>query len=361
MKRAIFKLGTEALVDSRRDEGFTVEFSPEWMSDRDWNDLPMFPLAEDVLPNGGTRITVYRLHDECRKAFAIRAWVESFKTTISQHYAIIISKGFEVRVGTAAEIASGVDPIPGASFRLLETDPLPDGSRIQPYTYFGTLDGVEVEIYAGLYRKLLTEDEALREEQTRGAKDDAGWTVACNDRVVIWKDTTRLTGWGEGTVPNFHGQFIAITGLVLMRSDDVKKLPLTTTKRGIDAASNVYAEAKDLMREATKSLTSFTNRWKRHETHLESIYQNSRYVELPSLRAVAKQASTGQIRKFPTMKRSEVKLPIPEDESRTARVSFTAAKADIETLRKYYFDDQQVGNSVVGEAAFNDALKSSQR
>ncbi len=356
MKRAIFKLGTDAHVESRHDEGFTVEFSPEWMSDRGWTDLPMFPLKEGELADGGTRITVYQLHEECKKAFAEKTWIESFRNSISRHYAIIISKGFEVRVGTEAEIAAGAEPIAGAEFRLLETDALPDGSRVQPFTYFGTLDGVEVEIYAGLYRKLLTEEEADREEQTRGVKDDAGWTVACNDRVVIWKDTTRLTGWGEATVPNYHGQFIAITGLVLLHSDDPAKLPLTTTKRGIDAASNVYAEVKDLMREATKNLTSFTYKWKKHERELDSIYQNSRYVELPTLRTMAQEVSTGQVRKFATMKRSEVKLPAPVNENRTARVSFTADKDDIAKLKKHYFDDQPVATSEVGEAAFNDAL-----
>lgn len=356
MKRAIFKLGTEALVESRRDEGFTVEFSPEWMSDRGWNDLPMYALADGELADKGTRVTVFQLHEECQKAFADDTWVESFKTTVSRHYAIIISKGFEVRIGSAAEIAAGVEPLVGAEFRLLETDQLADGSRIQPFTYFGTLDGVDVEIYAGLYRELLTEEEADREEQTRGVKDDAGWTVACNDRVVIWKDTTRLTGWGEATVPNYHGQFIAITGLVLLRSDDPTKLPLTTTKRGIDAASNVYAEVKDLMREATKNLTSFTYKWKTHERELDSIYQSSRYVELPTLRSMAQEISTGQVRKFATMKRSEVKLPAPVNESKTARVSFAADKTDIATLRKHFFDDQPAANSEIGEATFKDVL-----
>jgi hypothetical protein len=173
---------------------------------------------------------------------------------------------------------------------------------------------------------------------------------------VIWKDTTRLTGWGEATVPNYHGQFIAITGLVLLRSDDPTKLPLTTTKSGIDAAKKVYAEVQDLMREATKNLTSFTYKWKTHERELDSIYQNSRYVELPKLRSMAQEISAGQVRKFPTMKRSEVKLPAPVNESKTARVSFAADKTAIATLRKHFFDDQPAANSEVGEAAFKDVL-----
>jgi hypothetical protein len=91
-----------------------------------------------------------------------------------------------------------------------------DAARSAPYVYTGKLGDIEVEIFAGLYRKLLSEADAEAEEETRGTSDDAGWTVACNDRVVIWKDKTRLTGWGEATVPNYHGQFIAISGIVLL-------------------------------------------------------------------------------------------------------------------------------------------------
>lgn len=357
LKRAIFKLGTEALVESRNDEGFTVEFTPDWMVDREWKDLPMYTLPDTELTDLGTRVTVFRLHDEASKAFGDSTWIESFRTMIARHYAIIIGKGFAVYLGDADTIAAGRAPITAAEFKLLETDAVDgSGARIEPYTYFGTIDGVEVEIYAGLYRRLLTADELEREEQTRGVKDDAGWTVACNDRVVIWKDTTRLTGWGDNTVPNYHGQFIAITGIVLMRSDDPKKLPLTTTKRGIDAASNVYAEAKDLMREATKNLTGFTYKWKKHEAQLEGIYKNSRYVALPELRAMAQETALTQVRKMPTMKRSTPTLPAPVNESSTARVSFLADKSHITLLSRHFFDDQVVNNAEIGAAAFKDCL-----
>lgn len=357
MKRAIFKLGMEASIESRNDTGFVVEFDAKWLGDPDWNDLPMFPLEHDKLTKPGTRISVSNLHSECRKAFSDKIWIDSFKTNVSRHYAIIISKGFSVKIGTKAEIAAGAAPIPGAEFRLLETDQGSDGTRVQPFIYFGTLDDVKVEIYAGIYRKLLTAEEAEREEQTRSLRDDAGWTVACNDRVVIWKDKTRLTGWGENTVPNYHGQFITITGLVLLNSDDPKKLPLTTTKRGIDASSNIYSEVKDLMREATKTLTGFTNKWKNHGEELGSIYKNSRYVDLPTLRERAHEVATSTLRRFSTIKRSVVNLPLPAKESSTERVSFMADTGEVKKIRVHFFEDQQATNSDVGKAAFAEVLR----
>ena len=358
MKRAIFKLGTDALVESRSDEGFVVEFSPEWMSDDSWDNLPMFSLSEEKLQENGTVITVYELNDEAKNAFSDKDWIDTFRKLVARHYALIIAKGFSVTVGTKEEMEAGLEPIAAEEFKLLQAAPIgDDGHRIAPYVYSGKLGDVEVEIFAGLYRQLLTEEEAEAEEETRGVTDDAGWTVACNDRIVIWKDRTRLTGWGEATVPNYHGQFIAITGIVLLKADDPKKLPLTTTKRGIDAASNVYSEVKDLMREATKNLTSFTNRWKKFPDRLEELYRASEYIDLPTLRELPKKLEMKPSRKLEGMSKFEPTYPEPAEEKTSVKVAFTASKRDVTLLAEHFFDDAKIKPGLVGEAAFSDTVK----
>jgi hypothetical protein len=350
MKRAIFKLGTDALVESWADTGFVVEFTPEWMSSEGWTDLPVHELADGKLAERGTSITVMDLNSEVAASFKEPTWIDDFRKTVSQHYSIILEKGFSVLVGDGSKDPA---PITAEPFRLLQTAE-DAGRRIAPYIYAGKLGEVDVEIYAGLYRELLTAEEADREEETRGTTDDAGWTIACNDRVVVWKDKTRLTGWGEATVPNYHGQFIAITGIVLMKCEDPKKLPLTTTKRGIDAASNVYSEAKDLMREATKSLTSFTNRWKKFPEKLDSIYRASEYVDLPKLRAMPQSVPLAQLRKFPTMAKFEPTYPEPAEEKTHVVVKFEAAKSDVALLAKtYYGEDQAAKPGDIGREAFD--------
>ena len=358
MKRAIFKLGTEALVESRHDTGFVVEFSPEWMQNDKWEELPMYELSPDKLINRGTRIEIYKLNEEVRSAFADSTWIDEFRKVVARHYSIIIAKGLSVSVGSQKEFDVGLSPIAAEKFKLLQTSPInQDGGRIAPYVYVGKRADIEIEVFAGLYRELLSEEEIESEEETRGTMDDAGWTVACNDRVVIWKDKSRLTGWGEATVPNYHGQFIAITGIVLMRSNDPKKLPLTTTKRGIDAASNVYSEVKDLMREATKSLTSFTNKWKKFPGKLEEIYKSSTYIDLPALRELPSTLQMTNSRTLDGIKKFEPKYPEPDQEKTSVRVNFVALKTDVAFLAKHFFDDARVKPGEVGEAAFVEALK----
>lgn len=353
MKRAIFKIGTDALVESRHDTGFSVEFTPKWMSSDSWDDLPLHELPSEKLPSHGTSITVFTINEEVKSAFSDKAWIDEFRKLVARHYSIIISKGFAVSVGDGESDPIVIDAEP---FRLLRTAPT-DSGQIAPFVYSGTLDGVDVEIYAGLYRELLSSEEADREEETRGTADDAGWTVACNDRVVVWKDKSRLTGWGEASVPNYHGQFIAITGIVLMRSDDPKRLPLTTTKRGIDASSNVYSEAKDLMREATKSLTSFTNRWKKFPEKLDTIYRQSEYVDLAKLRSLPASIDMAKVRKLPTMTKYEPRYPEPSEAKTHLVVKFEAPKGDVAFLGKNYFGDDGFKASDVGKEAFSQALK----
>lgn len=355
MKRAIFKLGTEALVESQHDEGFIVEFTPSWMEEDSWTDLPMYEQKESSSIVGGTRIEVHELNPEASSAFSDPTWIDGFRKSVARHYALIIEKGFEVVIGTPEEISEGTPPIQAEEIKLLVTEQC-EGKEIAPFVYIGKIGDVDIEIYAGLYRKLLTSEDGQLEEETRGSIDDAGWTVACNDRVVIWKDKSRLTGWGEATVPNYHGQFIAITGIVLM-SGPPSSLPLTTTKRGVDAASNLYSELKDMMREATKALTSFTNKWKKFPDKLEEIYVSSAYVNLPRLRSEYAALAVTNSRKYTGITKYVPTYPTPIQETTSQRVSFVATKKSVVELATHYYGDQKVKPGDVGLAAFDDALE----
>lgn len=359
MKRAIFKLGTDAHIESRHDHGFQVEITPDWMLDPKWTDLPMYDLPDDILVDGGTRITVYELHPDVQSAFGDPQWIDNFRTLVRQHYSIIIGKGLGVTIGSSEEIEGGLDSLEPEEFQLLRTEAAEaGGAAIQPYVYTGKLHGVHVQIYAGLYRELPTEEESELEEETRGDKDDAGWTVACNDRVVIWKDKSRLTGWGEATVPNYHGQFIAITGIVLLHSDDPKRLPLTTTKRGVDAGAQVYLDVKEMMREATKSLTSFTNKWKKFPAQREALYRSAEYLELSDLVMLPVKVPLTASRKIKEISKYTPTYPMPAAEKTDVRVSFLAPKGELPTLGRYFFDDPRAKATDVGRAAWDDAVVS---
>ena len=86
--------------------------------------------------------------------------------------------------------------------------------------------------------------------------------MICNDRIVLLQDRSMITGWGDGGLPRYHPQFRAIAGLVVLMSNDAEKLPVSTTKRGLDVGSEVYLKVRQACIEGMKLFTDFTNKWK---------------------------------------------------------------------------------------------------
>ena len=360
MKRAIFKLGTNAVVESRfgDEDGFFVEFTPEWMSTDSWDDLKVYRLEEgERREERGTKISVLEPGEEARSYFADPERIEEFRVTVSRHYALIIAKGFEVVIRSPDQMDA--EPILPKSFELLKSEGDWSEPGLYPFALQGSIGEVIVEMYAGLYRPLLSPTELETEEERRGSSDEAGWTVACNDRVVIWKDKTRLTGWGEATVPNYHGQFIPITGIVLLHADDTRLLPLTTTKRGIDAASNVYSVVKDLMKEATKSFTSFTNQWKKFPDRRDELYRESTRLELAELRGLMRteQIPARAVRGTPEIRRYRPRLLEPQQRHSSARISYLVEKDELKAVVDHFYDGEQVTNEQFGKMSFRLALR----
>jgi len=357
MKRAIFKLGTSSVVASRTaDFGFSVTITPKWMDDPDDWRLPVTDLPATDPLTAGTRIKVDALRSDIAARFdeSNDNFIEHFKSSLGSHFAIIIGKGFEVTINGAT-----VDP---TQFTLLAEedvaeDPKSKTPQLKPYVFKGDLDGVSVEIYAGLYRQLPTEQEIEQEEEVRASRDNAGWTVVCNDRVVVFNDKTRLTGWGEAGVPAFHGQFMSFGGVVILRSNDLWKLPLTTTKRGLDASSNLFSILKDYMREATKSFTSFTNKWKRNPEERTALYRSATPLNITQLRAVTASYPMSVTRKTENSAKFVPNLPVPRPQQSVVRISYTRDKAQFQKVALHLFDDDTISPREVGEASFDTVLK----
>ena len=349
MKRAIFKLGRNSTVKSISDQPFTVNINSEWLDSDEWTPLALEPYRPPDGARLGTRITVHELYPGVAAKLADVSWIEKLRQYISDHYALIIAKGFSVKIEAHGVTSKPNTPAP---FVLAAAGEL-GGDGVQPLIYRGNIEGVEVEVYAGLLSQPLDEDQISERHGEQDGRSPAGWTIACNDRVVVSRDRTYLTGWGTAGVPSYHGQYSVIAGIALLWADHVQELPLTTTKRGLDASSIVYARLLDVMREATKSLTSFTNKWKTKEARREPL-GDTKQKSLSELRAFdgVTKVKNGKLKGLYTYK---PELPTPPQEKRRPRVSFAAEKEEIAALRDY-FEDEELSNSEVGRLAFDEAL-----
>lgn len=350
MKRAIFKMGRYCEVKSATSQdAFRVTIPEAWFGDEhDWN-LPIKDLGKPGKISG-TEILIKKLERSVARRFSSTGdFQELFSKMVAQHYSLIIQKGFAVKINRETIV-----PVP-LVFRTVELDKNYK-TGIAPYMFRGNIDGVEVGLNVGFYRPSLDEDELEKEGEAQSSYDEAGWTVTCNDRVVLYRDKSRLTGWGEANVPSYHNQFIAIAGIVHFRSSDPLKLPVTTTKRGIDAGSDVYSQVKDKMRDGLKKFTAFTYRLKKDKNEKTKLFKEAKSVNEDLLNAMS---SRVKWKKDPKIKHAQVfipNLPTIEKNDTLSTIRFSKPAEEVMKLGQFLFENPGAEPGDVGERCFDRTL-----
>lgn len=358
MKRAIFKLGKSCTVTSHPNTGpYRVDITPEWLGDDSAWELPLDDGAKPLDQNG-TRIVVTDLHPAIQRQFDEEKspFIDELRKEASRLYAQIIEKGFAVKIN-----GKSIAPV---ELHLLipEHRPKKGVPAIEPYVFVGKIKAVHVELAVGFHRPLAKEKEIEEELTQRRTRDDAGWTVVCNDRVVLYNDKSMITGWGTAGVPSYHNQFICIAGIVSFRSCDSMKLPLNTTKRGLDTSSEVYLIVLEQMREGLRKFTTFTNKWKRREEETDAEFAALRKVKSTEVAKRVPEEDLKPVRKFAgdkvaTAKRRSPNLPEPPAQTRSRRISFTALQDEIELVAGYLFGDSAADKSEIGRRCFDEVLE----
>jgi Histidine kinase-, DNA gyrase B-, and HSP90-like ATPase len=353
MKRAIFKIGRNAIVSSYHDNtAFDVAIDPEWMEKDVWTlDLQ----DREPLPNEhyGTHIIVNDIRPGVAQEFATDAFFDLFCDAVSEYYSIIIPKGFKVYV-------NGKDIKPKKIGFILDEANLENG--IAPYIYLKdpAADNVEVTLAVGFYRRLLSEEESEQQEAQereghRPSSEIAGWTVVINDRVVLYADKTRVTGWDDAGVPGYHTQFTSIAGIVEFRSNSPELLPLTTTKRGVNGNSDLYLSVKNYMREGLKLFTNFTNQWKKSPEQRDQLRDDAKEVSLnEAVKLVANRMRASRRDKGASI--FTPTLPTPKPTSVEKWIRYKRPAKDVEFLALHFFDDVDTKPSSIGEKTFDLAL-----
>jgi Histidine kinase-, DNA gyrase B-, and HSP90-like ATPase len=360
MKRAIFKLGNAATIHTRTSvDEYVVSIPNGWMGDQnDW-DLRTSASSSN-LKQVGTRIAVSSLRPEVIDDFASEIFETDIREKVATHFAIIIAKGFKVSLKVNGRFEEIQPKLVGLHFQESSAQ---NGEVIRPYFFESQPErDLTVTVVVGLRQPIPGEEAALNEdEQTSFTTDYAGWTIICNDRVVLYCNRDELTGWGTAGVPRYHGQFIAISGYVEFKGDP-RKLPTTTTKRGLEYSSRLYQQVLDRMRDGTKMFTNYTNWWKANETEAKKQVLAAPTLSLPELKkrihtAVPMTAvHTGLVGK-----QYKPSLPRPSQASKDIKISFSKPRklalklaecvlADIDEYRPTDIP------KALGEQLFDDAV-----
>lgn len=350
MKRALFKMGQQSTVTSHTaSESFQVSIAKQWLyDDKNWN----LPLAELKNSSGevGTKIEIVDLHPAISAHFSSdAAFRATFPNIVAHNYSYIIHKGFKVTVNGTGIVARPV--------KLLWPAEESDSTYIAPYMFKCEKAGVNVSLAVGFYAPPPSQEEVDEESQTTRRSENAGWTIICNDRVVVYCDKTRLTGWGEAGVPNYHTQFIAIAGVVRFQSNDAWKLPVTTTKRGIDTSSELYSYVKDYMREGLLKFTSYTNKWKDDPKEEKRFSASAKALDVKDIFSKVTPEKWKKVRAKEKEYKFDPPLPAPKQKRDVKLIRFFKSSNDVEALGEYLFDNAEASPSEIGSKCFDEVLR----
>lgn len=361
MKRAIFKMGTWAKVEtSHQGDNFEVDISPTWLADPAWSELDIVnSMTNDV--RSGTRITVRSLFPNVSHHFRNSAFENGLRASVSEHFTMFLQRGLKIVLNEK--------PIPPVKVEVLVFD---DETQPAPFVYEKLIQDVTVSITVGLNRSVQIgggdEDETDEEESAETDRErssaTAGWTVFCNDRAVIVGDKSRLTGWGDG-IPLYHPQFAIITGIVEFRSSNAKQLPITTTKRALDANSEIWLEALVKMKEGMRVWTSYTNAWKNYpRAEQTKLWGGAK--PLPVREVVSKVGNRTTARKqggtieYNPSKKSVLPQP-PHKTVNTRRIVFIKPIPEIKELSEHLFETPDTIPSEVGQRCFEVVLSQARK
>ncbi len=303
MKRAVFKLGSTIRVRSTflQQDGSSLAFAvpinvTNWLKD----DAPPwdFDIDDDEpLPENGVEIEVKQLTSGSASSLGSPAFLQNLRRTIARDYSLHLQRGLQVIIN-GAEVA-------GWAIELRQSDDFIP-MRVE---YKDEIDGslVTIEVIGGM-----AAPPPESNDPDEGAEGDrrSGWYVVCNGRIVLAADKSSLTGWGVEDWPQWHPQYNGFLGVILFTAANAATLPLTTTKRSVDASSEVYRRARPHMREVSKKWIAYTNQRKQalDEAKIkESAAVPVRLSAVPSQAAVKLPTLVAR----PTEKQANINYSVP--------------------------------------------------
>ncbi len=348
MKRALFKMGLDSLVSTRfKDDSYQVAIPSSWLKSKDWSALPIKShQGSDKLGYQGTKITVDNLHAFVVREFETESFLDDLRKSISEHFTYFLQRGLTVNLNGIA--------IKPAYVEVLTSENT--STPASPYVYEETVDGVLIRVVVGVNSRIRKDED--EDEEGHSAKSTSGWSVFCNNRAVVVGDYSRLT-WNP-KLPRYHDQYNIITGIVEFKSTDANKLPVSTTKRDLDANSDLWWAAQEKMYEGMRMFIDYTNSWKNHDAESRSkAWEDAEPMSAENaVKAVSKRvekSADNDLVYFNPRKNDAFPEP-PQAKQSSRRITFSRPLGEVKTLSEWFFDIEDEKPSRIGEECWLQAL-----
>jgi hypothetical protein len=335
MKRALFKMGERFVVESATATSrFSLPISVhDWMAEQatDWS-FRFDQLEVDIeVPEDqrGTKIVVEDLHDLVKEDFGQNLFVNRLRRQLATRELRLLQQGLEIKVNGAELTAE--QPI------LLAGDDLSPIYVEKELPVNGS--ALNLKLWAGLAEPAGDDDDVDDAEKYRG-DPPAGWYVFCNDRLLLYADKGRLTGWGAEAAA-YHPQFSRFRGYVLLEGD-ARFMPWNTTKTGVDEDSRIFREVQNEMFDALQKVQAVINRLKKERRQSDS-------ADRPAVKAL-EEAKPVTLQEVPPSPGFRVPDPAPDP---PATAQWIRYQVDVEDFDRVADSVGSTTPSEVGRTTFD--------
>ncbi len=265
MKRAILKMGRKILMETDDGNSYCkIDLDiDEWVKSDDWK-IPFeyfkdSGLSPDQKPY--TKIKVTDLYDSIKNKFDLNSFVNNIKEeAIHTTYTFFITNNIDFYVNDDVKI----EPF------VIEAryDDL-----YKPTKYQDSFEDVDFEITCFI---------DPRKGRTTKELGKRGWNVFCNKRLILAEDTTDTTGWSgdKEDLPNYHPIYNEFRGILFIDSQDPSKLPLNTSKTGLDTETPIYDYIRNKMIRTARPLVDYLSRkYDEEKDTLDEIEEKAQVTE----------------------------------------------------------------------------------
>jgi len=240
LNRAIFKLGQEtSLLADNGKTALTLNFNTDdYLRSRDW----FIPAqAQPTKGSQGTIIEIRKPHTDVKRVIGRQEACDGMQEEISKRYYSFLQKNLVITFN-------------GSSLSPFHVPIRKNGPFTTHKIDYALEHGVHVYIEAGQHHlHRFTAEPDFNSKQNKEISDQYGWTIICNDRLILMLDASPKTGWEK----KFHSEFNGFVGYVRFVAENGKYLPWNTPKTDIDPDNFIYAKALLDMKDFTKAWRKF--------------------------------------------------------------------------------------------------------
>ncbi|MDF2432499.1 MAG: hypothetical protein JWP44_2130 [Mucilaginibacter sp.] len=243
LKRSIFKLGKKIKLETHDGVDYSLMDLnvTEWEKDDNSWEIPFETEKIDLVDQKAyTKISVSELTSETSNKLNSDVFINDLIETIKRSYCLIMKDNIDIYINN--------NKLVPLELYVSQDD------NYKPSVILDNYDGISIRVICFI--------EPSKGTRLKNAINERGWNLFCNNRLILANDISELTGWKGSkddmtSLPKYHSLFNEFRGMVFLIANNPFKLPLNTSKTGLNTENENYHYILNLMVKAARPIIDY--------------------------------------------------------------------------------------------------------